>query len=242
MIQPHLMIKEGDIHNNCLIMGDPGRVIRAGKLLKNFKKVSENRGFLVYNGEYDGVKVTLASTGIGCPSAAIVITELINCGAKIIIRVGSGGILQRMMKTGELVISTGACKEEKSTQAYVPPEFAAVPDFDVLKALIESAEESGKKYYYGVTMCGDSFYNKSHMGLMLDWSSKGVIGSDMESSMLFTLAQLYGVKAGFIFYGGLNIVKHQKHSDIVKQKEIRLEGERNVLLVALNAIKKIKKF
>jgi uridine phosphorylase len=235
-----LRISKGDINERCIIVGDPSRVLKITKHLSDVKKIGDNRGFITYNGVYSGVPITVACTGIGGPSAAIVIEELINCGAKIIIRVGSGGVMREEIETGDLVISTGVCKEEKSTKAYVPHGFAAVPNYDVLNALINSAFQSGKRFYYGLTMCTDSFYAKTHHDKMVEWGALNVIGSDMESSMLFTLAAIKGVRAGFIFYAGLNISRKQKHGDIIKQESKRLAGEENAIMVALNAMKKLK--
>lgn len=240
MITPHLHISEKDVNKYALIMGDPGRVERAAKLLKNSRKISENRGFNVYNGCYENIPVTLASTGIGGPSAAIVIEELVQCGAKVIIRVGSGGVTKKEIETGDVVISTGVCKEEKSSLAYAPESFAAAPDYDVLTALIESAKSSKIRFFYGLTMCCDAFYSPKHRELMKEWGSMGVIGSDMESSTLFTLATIKGIKAGFIFYAGMNIARNDTTKDIIKQENQRLSGEKNALIVALDAIKKLE--
>lgn len=237
--QPHIRCSPGDISKYCIIVGDPGRVLRVSKELKDVKEVSDNRGLPVINGFYDNIPVTVACTGMGGPSAAIVIEELINCGAKVIIRVGSGGVLRKEINTGDLIISTGVCKEENASLAYVPSGFASVPDFDVTNALISSAKDFVKKFYYGITMCTDGFYAESHKERMLEWSKMGVIGSEMESSMLFTLATLRGVKAGLIFYAGLNFIKGQLVQNIIKQEQDRLKGESLAIMVALNAIKKI---
>lgn len=240
MKQPHLHCVEKDVNDYCIVVGDPGRVLRIVEKLSNVKKVSEYRGYRVYNGEFKGVPITVASTGIGGPSAAIAVEELIKCGAKTIIRVGSGGVMQKEINTGDLIISTGVCKEEKGTQEYVPAGFAAVPNYDVLNALIESAKELGHKFYYGITMCCDAFYAEKHRKLMKEWGSMGVIGSEMESSMVFTLAQLRGVRAGMIFYTGLNVVKKQGPKDIAKQQKERMAGESRAVMVALNAVKKLE--
>jgi len=240
MKQPHLLCTARDINKHCIIVGKTERVLEVVKQLENSRKVSDNRGYLVYNGDYNRLPITVCSTGIGGPSAAIVIEELINCGAKVIIRVGSGGVLDKKINTGDLIISTGVCKEEKATTAYVPEGFACVPDFDVTNSLINSAINSGHKFFYGITMCTDAFYALSHHKQMIEWSKKGVIGSEMESSMLFTITQLRGVKAGLIFYAGLNIMKKQTHKDILRQASQRAEGERNAIKVALNAFKKLE--
>lgn len=241
MLQPHLKIKKGDISRFCIIVGKVERVIVFSEFMTDFKKVSENRGFIVYNGKYKGLLITVCNTGIGGPSAAIVIEELVNAGAKVIMRVGSGGVMRKGINTGDLVISTGVCKEEMASQAYVPSGFAAVPDYDVLKSLIESSKDLKKNYYYGKTMCTDAFYTKEHREKMKEWSKLGVVGSDMESAMLFTLAAVRGFKAGFVFYAGLNIIRGDTHEDIIKQEKLRKKGEKNAAEVALNAFIKLKK-
>jgi len=240
MKQPHLLCSARDVSDYCIIVGKTERVIEVVKQLSNPRKVSDNRGYLVYNGEFKNVPVTVCSTGIGGPSAGIVVEELINCGAKVIIRVGSGGVLKKEINTGDLIISTGVCKEERATTAYVPPGFVSAPSFDVTRALIDSAKASKKKFFYGATMCTDAFYAKSHRKQMIEWSKMGVIGSEMESSMLFTIARLRGVKAGMIFYAGLNITRKQTHKDILKQSTQRARGELNAIMVALNALKNLK--
>jgi len=239
MKQPHLRVDVGDVNDYCIIVGRPERIQVINKLLTNVKKVSDNRGYIVYNGVYQGVPITICNTGIGGPSAAIAIEELINCGAKTIIRVGSGGVLRKNINTGDLVISTGVCKEEKATTAYFPSEFAAVPDFDTTTALIESARELKKTHYYGITMCTDAFYTSGHRERMLDWAKYGVLGSDMESSMLFAVARVHQVRAGFVFYAGLNIMRKQDFKNILQQEKLRAAGERDAVEVALNAIKKL---
>lgn len=238
-LQPHLRVKK--VKDYCLVVGKPERARRISeKFLKKGREVSSHRGYAVYEGEHEGVPVTVCSTGIGGPSAAIAVEELIRAGAKTIIRVGSGGLLRKDMSTGDLVISTGVCKEEKASTSYVPEGFAALPDHDVVSALISSADESGHEYFYGPTMCTDSFYADSHRDTMLEWSEKGVLGSEMESAMIFTICQINGVRAALIFYGGLNILKKQKPKHIPKQEKARSKGEANAIMVALKAIKKLK--
>lgn len=93
-VQPHLRISKGDVNEFCIVVGHPDRVILISKHLRNLKKISDNRGYVTYNGTYEGIPLTVCCTGIGGPSAAIVFEELINCGVKTIIRVGSGAVLK----------------------------------------------------------------------------------------------------------------------------------------------------
>jgi len=237
MIQPHLRVEK--VNKFCILVGDPGRVIRISEHLKNSKKVSDNRGLLVYEGSYEGIKITVVCAGMGGPSMAIVAEELINAGAKILIRIGSGAGLKKEMRTGDTVISTGIYKEEAATTAYVPPNYPAIPDFEVLTALIESAKESKFTFYFGPTICCDGLYSKKHWETMKYWSDYGLIGSEMEGSMLFTIALMRGVKAGMIFHVGINPNMKEHFKDVINQEKARLQGEEKNIIIALNAIKKL---
>ncbi|MDD4352838.1 MAG: nucleoside phosphorylase [Candidatus Nanoarchaeia archaeon] len=239
MIQPHLRVEK--VCKYCILVGDPGRVIRVSKFLKDAKEMSNNRGLPVYEGSYEGIKISVVCAGMGGPSMAIVAEELINAGAKILIRIGSGAGLKKEMRTGYSVISTGIYKEEAATTAYVPANYPSIPDFEVLTALIESAKESNINYFYGPTICCDGLYSKKHWETMDYWSDYGLIGSEMEGSMLFTIALMRGVKAGMIFHVGINPKIKETFKDVISQEKARLKGEEKNIMIALEAIKKLSK-
>ena len=237
MIQPHLRIEK--CNPCCILVGNPSRVLLVCEHLKNSKKISENRGYIVYEGIYEGIKINVICIGIGGPSAAIALEELINAGAKIVIRVGSGASLRKDIIRGDAIISTGIYKEELSSTAYAPLNYPAVPNYDVLNALIESAKELKYKHNYGLTMSCDAMYSLHHRQTMIELSDKGIIGSEMEGSMIFTLSSLKGIKAGMIFHANLNIKNNETSKDILSQNKIREEGEKKTIIIALNAIKKL---
>jgi uridine phosphorylase len=239
MIQPHLRVKK--VCKYCILVGDPNRVLRFSKFLKNAKEISNNRGLPVYEGNYEGIKINIVCAGMGGPSMAIVAEELINAGAKILIRIGSGAGLKKEMRTGDTVISTGIFKEEASSTAYVPANYPSIPNFEVLTALIESAKDSKVKYYYGPTICCDGLYSKKHWETMNYWSDYGLIGSEMEGSMLFTIALMRGVKAGMIYHVGINPKIKEKFKDVLSQEKARFNGEKKNIIIALSAIKKLEK-
>ncbi|HLE06483.1 MAG TPA: nucleoside phosphorylase, partial [Candidatus Nanoarchaeia archaeon] len=201
-MQPHLRVDK--VSKYCILVGDPDRVNRFGNDLDDVKLIGNNRGLPVLNGKYSGIPITIACTGMGGPSAAIVVEELINTGAKVLIRIGSGAALKKEINTGDPIISTGIFKEETASTAYAPMSFPAIPDFNVLTALVNSAKEQGV-FYYGPTICTDGFYTQLHQDTMRYWATKGFVGSEMEGSMIFTIALMRGVKAGMIFHAGLNI-------------------------------------
>src|SRR6056297_4168300 len=136
--QPHLLVEEGDLNDIALIPGDPGRVDRIAGLCDDSEVVAENREYKVVNAEYEGTDLTICSTGIGCPSAAIAVEELHNVGVETVIRVGTTGALQSGIEIGDMVVATGAAKEEGTSKRYEAVEVPAVPDYETLNALVDS--------------------------------------------------------------------------------------------------------
>ncbi len=114
--QPHLLVESGDVHDIALIPGDPGRVDRIAAQCEDAETVSQNREYKIVNATYEGVPLTICSTGIGCPSAAIAVEELSRVGVETVIRVGTTGALQRGIEIGDMVVATGAAKEEGTSK------------------------------------------------------------------------------------------------------------------------------
>ena len=138
--QPHLLVDEDDVHDIALIPGDPGRVDRIANHCEDSTLVAENREYKLVNATYEGRDLTICSTGIGCPSAAIAIEELSNVGVETFVRVGTTGALQSDIEIGDMVVATGAAKNEGTTKRYEAVEYPAVPDYHVLSALVDAAE------------------------------------------------------------------------------------------------------
>jgi len=242
VLQPHLKISKDDINKNVILPGDPARVLRIIKHLKSVKKVSENRGYLIYNGAYEGVPITVCSTGMGGPSIAIAIHELVNCGAKLLIRVGSCGALQVNQEISELVIPSQAVREDGVTRLYVNDCIPAMPDKSVYNALIKSADELGHKYYTGTSRSHDGFYQKDNAKLEKFWSNAGLVASDFETAPLFIISKCLGVKSGSVLniispYG--KAIKGVAAYSLMENKA--MQGELNSIIVALNAIKTLNK-
>jgi uridine phosphorylase len=238
MKQPHLRCNKRDVNKFCLLPGDPGRVLRIIKHLKNPRKVSENRGYLIYNGDFKGVPVTVCSTGMGGPSIAIAIHELHNCGAKVMIRVGSCGALQKGMKIGDLVISEGAVRGESTTNLYYPAEHPALPSSKVFNALKKSAKG---EFYTGFTYSHDGFYHKGSQSMDDFWSRVGLLAADFETAPLFIISEYLNVKAGSILnvvspYGGFDFENVEAYAS---GEAASMKGEEKSIMVALSAIKKL---
>ena len=148
----------------CLLPGDPGRCEKVAELFDNPKFIAYNRELKTYTGTLLGEKVSVVSTGMGCPSTAIAVEELIMIGADTFIRIGTSGGMQPYQRPGDLAILTGAIRDEGTTLHYMPIEFPAVADTEVVCALRDSAKKLGKRYQLGVSQTKDSFYGQHEPG------------------------------------------------------------------------------
>ena len=208
-VQFHIRCKEGDVGGYCILPGDPGRCEAIAAQFDDARLVSQNREYTVYTGVLLGEKVSVCSTGIGGPSAAIAMEELIHIGAHTFVRVGTCGGMSAKVRAGDVVIATGAIRMEGTSREYAPIEFPAVPDFSVLCALVQAAEELQYPYHAGVVQCKDSFYGQHSPETMPvaavlqykweAWKRLGALASEMESAALFTVAAARDVRCGAVF-------------------------------------------
>ena len=208
-LQYHIGLKEGDVGEYVILPGDPKRCEKIAKYFDDAKLVADRREYTTYTGYLNGVKVSVTSTGIGGPSASIAMEELVKVGAKYFIRVGTCGGMDLDVKSGDLVIATGAIRMEGTSKEYAPIEFPAVANYDIVTALINSAKKFNLPYHVGVVECKDSFYGQHSPELMPvnyelqnkwnAWLKLGCLASEMESAALFIVASYLKVKVGSIF-------------------------------------------
>lgn len=209
-MQYHIHCKPGDIGRYVFLPGDPGRCESIAALFENPIHIGMNREYNVYTGYLMGERVSVCSTGIGGPSAAIAMEELAALGANTFIRVGTCGGIDLNVLPGDVVVATGAIRYEHTSLEYAPIEFPAVPDFDVSAALKAAADDLGYCVHMGVVQCKDSFYGqhcpeKSPVAYDLlqkweSWKRLGVKASEMESAALFVVASALGVRCGSCFH------------------------------------------
>ena len=207
--QYHINVAEGEIGKYCIIPGDPGRCEKIAAYFDLPYHVSTNREYCIWNGKLCGETVTVCSTGIGGPSAAIAMEELAACGAHTFIRVGTSGGIDLSVKAGDVVIASGAVRQDGTSREYAPIEFPAVSDPDVMFALRDAARALGAPCHTGVVQAKDSFYGQhspSRMPTAGDlvakweaWKRLGVLASEMESGTLFTVASVLKVRCGACF-------------------------------------------
>ncbi|MFA1611422.1 nucleoside phosphorylase [Halobellus rubicundus] len=224
--QPHLLVESGDVHETALIPGDPGRVDRIADQCEDAETVAQNREYKVVNATYEGVPLTICSTGIGCPSAAIAVEELSAVGVETLIRVGTTGALQRGIEIGDMVVATGAAKEEGTSKRYEDSVIPAVPDYDVLSALVDSAEANGEDVHVGPIVSDDAFYNEND-AYVEEWEAANLLCVEMEAAAVFSLARRKGLAAGAICTVDGNLVEGtQKGAD--SDSELPEKAKNNV--------------
>ena len=211
--QPHLLVEPGDCHDIALIPGDPGRVDRIAEQCTNVEPLAENREYKLVNAEYEDTPLTICSTGIGCPSAAIAIEELNAVGVETVIRCGTTGALQSNIEIGDMVVATAAAKEEGTTKRYESAVYPAAPDYDVLSALVDAAEANDEDIHVGPIVSDDAFYAESEE-YVDDWAAANLLAIEMEAAAVFSLARRKGMQAGAICTVDGNLVEGtQKGAD-----------------------------
>ena len=208
--QFHIHCNKEDIGRYVFLPGDPGRCESIASHFDNPVHVGMNREYNIYTGTLLGQKVTVCSTGIGGPSAAIAMEELSAIGADTFIRIGTCGGIDLDVLPGDIVVATGAIRYEHTSMEYAPIEFPAVPNLDIAMALKSASEELGYRTHTGVVQCKDSFYGQHaperspvYYELQQKWESwkrLGVKASEMESAALFVIASALGVRCGSCFH------------------------------------------
>jgi uridine phosphorylase len=204
--QPHLLVEEGDLTDIALVPGDPGRVDRIAAACDESTVVAENREYKIVNATYEDRELTICSTGIGAPSAAIAAEELHAVGVETLIRVGTTGALQSGIEIGDMVVATGAAKDEGTTKRYEDATVPAVPDYEVLTALVDAAENRDETVHVGPIATDDAFYAETEE-YVAAWEAAGLLAVEMEAAALFTLARRKGMRAGAICTVDGNLVE-----------------------------------
>ena len=208
--QYHINCVEGDVGGYVLLPGDPGRCEAIAQYFDNPVHIGMNREYNIYTGTLLGEKVSVCSTGIGGPSAAIAMEELVKLGSHTFVRVGTCGGIDLDVMPGDVVVATGSIRFEHTSLEYAPIEFPAVADFEIAAALKNAGEELGYRIHTGVVQCKDSFYGQHsperspvYYELLNKWESwkrLGVKASEMESSALFVVASALHVRCGSCFH------------------------------------------
>ena len=208
--------------------------------------IADNREFITYTGTLDGVKVSATSTGIGGPSAAIAMEELARCGADTFVRIGTCGGIQPEVKSGDIVVATGAVRMEGTSKEYAPIEYPAVADLMVVNALVSAAKEKGCEFYTGVVQSKDAFYGQHEPEMMPAgyelinkweaWKKLGCLASEMETAALYIVAAKLHVRVGACFL----VMANQEREKLGLENPVVHDTDMAVQ-VAVEAIRKLIK-
>lgn len=238
MKQPHIALDESLGIQYAILPGDPARVDCIAALMDDPVPLAYNREFKSVRGRYKGVDILALSTGIGGCSAGIAVEELHNIGVRAAIRVGSCGALQKGIGLGELIVVSGAVRDDGASRAYLPEIYPAYADIELLSCILEAAAALDVRWHEGVAHSHESFYHDEADAQSDYWSSKGVLGADMESAALMTIGRLRGMKTASILN---NVVLYGADTadaigDYVDGADSAARGERDEILVALEAL------
>ncbi|HSH21980.1 MAG TPA: hypothetical protein VK992_05175 [Candidatus Caenarcaniphilales bacterium] len=192
MPQLHLRAEEGDYAPLVLLPGDPNRATRVAEMfdggLEQTRLVNEHRLLLGYTGTFNGVPVSVQTSGMGTPSLSIVVEELLRLGARRLIRIGTCGGIGRGIRTGDVVVATAAAPVDGSTRTYLHGDpYAPAADFELTRALVDAGREKAVEPFIGPVASVDVFYNPDE-DYVTKWRSRGVLAFEMEAAALFFLA------------------------------------------------------
>lgn len=236
----HLRVDPGDCADVALLPGDPGRVDRIASHLDDSTPVADNREYRLVNGSYEGRPVTVCSTGVGSPSAAIAVEELHEVGVETVVRVGTIGALQPEIATGDLIVPTAAAKDEGTTKRYESASIPAVATPAIATTIAESARATDATAHVGPIVTDDAFYAETEE-YVTDWEAANLLGIEMEAAAIFALARRRGMDAGAICAVDGNLVAGtQKGTNEVPDDEelpdAAREGIDREIQVALDAV------
>ncbi len=245
-LEYHIGLKEGDVGEYVLLPGDPARVEKIAGFFDEAEEVNHVREFRTFTGTYEGINVSVMSTGIGCPSMAIAVEELERIGVETLIRVGTAGSLRPEVELGSVTVSSGAIRLDGTTREYVPVEYPAVADFDVTAALRMAARELGVDHQTGIVHCKDAFYTEASEDLPLakqqeelweTWEKASVLSTSMETSALFVLGSIKGIPCGEVL---ANIGKTYAEEPVVEKAGVEEAIEIGLEAIRLLASEKLK--
>lgn len=209
----HIRAQPGDVAPIVLLPGDPGRAKRVAERLEGARCYNEYRGLLGYTGEYKGRAISVQTTGMGAPSAAIVVEELAMLGAKLVIRIGTCGGTRQDIRPTDLIVVTAACPLDGTTRQYIDGDaYAPAATYRVVRALVESAERHDASHHIGLVATEDALHAVTP-GWTERWAARGVLAQEMEASAILTVAALRGLEAGCLLTVSNSAGQHERLSD-----------------------------
>lgn len=218
----HLRAEKDDYAPTVLLVGDPARAKKIGEILSNSKLVNKNRGLISYTGKYKNKKVSVQTTGMGCPSTAIVVEELIQLDVKTMIRIGTCGGIGKHIKPLDIISAVAASPFDGTTRTYLNGEpHAPYSTFDILNVAADVAQQMDISVHFGCVATVDVFYNP-FPDYVPKLRAKGILAVEMETSLIYYLANRNNLRvASFLLVsdvvgGGEEFTKFVSDTDLAK--------------------------
>ncbi|MCB8928884.1 MAG: nucleoside phosphorylase [Ardenticatenaceae bacterium] len=228
----HIQCDPKEISRYVFCPGDQARARKIAAHLDDSYLVTDSRGYVVFSGHYKDVFMTVCGTGMGGPTVAIALEELAHMGTDTFIRVGSCGVFQDGQKPGDVIIASGTFRAGGTANAYLPPNFPAVPTFAVLRELGEAAEALEIPHTVGVGVAGDAFYAPREPGSGDLFKTAGLVSVEMESDTLFVVGAYRGWRTGALYAsdGAPGVIKPEWGEADYRQ------GEQQIIQIGLEAM------
>lgn len=191
----HIKCSKGDIAERVIVCGDPGRTKWIAGLLEEPKLVNDNRGLLTFTGRYRSKEITVSTTGMGTPSAAIVMEELASLGAEYVIRVGTTGGIGEGVELGDIIIPTRAIPLDGATKAYIKRGAKTFADDEMVSLLRSNLGNC--RCHLGPVCTSDTFYLEEEEDAER-WASQGALSFEMECSVIFAIGSIRGYRAAAV--------------------------------------------
>ncbi|MBI5017219.1 MAG: nucleoside phosphorylase [Deltaproteobacteria bacterium] len=240
--QYHIGVAPGEVAEAILLVGDPARAERVAGLFGTVEFERRSREYVTYTGAHEGQRVSVVATGMGPDNTEIAVVELCQVvKSPTLIRCGSCGGLQPGVALGDLVISSAAYRLENTSLQFAGEGYPAAAHPEVLLALVQAADEAGARYHVGLTATAPGFYGAQgrnvagfptrNPAVVEDLARQGVLNLEMETSCLFTLASLRGIRAGAV----CAVFAARHHGSFVGPEE-KHDAEGRCIAVALRAL------
>jgi uridine phosphorylase len=238
---PVLRVRPSEVANCALVVGDPQRVVDAAQFLENAEEIGFYREYRTITGEYSGKRVTISSHGVGGSGANVCFDELFKCGVRNVIRAGTCGAMVKGILDGELIIATGAIREDGTTEHMAPMSFPAIADRHIIQALEDSAIAFGyPEPNVGLVLTQSYFYPGILPSATNTWLPTGLVMCvEMELATLLVMAGLKGARAGGIFTSDGNLTEESDPDTYDPHREVVEQGKTKMLQIALDALTRL---
>ncbi|MCA8959565.1 MAG: nucleoside phosphorylase [Planctomycetes bacterium] len=244
--QYHIGLGPGEVARNILLVGDPDRARRCASWLDSVEGSWSHREYVTSTGTWNGTRVTVMATGIGCDNTEIALVELaalVPVGPVHVIRAGTCGALQPGIQLGDLIVTWGAVRLESTSLYFVPEGYPACSDPEVIAELRAAAARVGCPHHFGMTATAPGFYGAQgrttpqfrprYPDLIEELARVGVVNLEMETSTLLTLSALAGFRAGAVCTA---FARRGAENDFVRPEQ-KIEFENRALHCALDALR-----